>query len=287
MKKLFFVLTISFALISVCAAQSSVWKVEGKGNTVYIGGTMHLLTPEDYPLPVEFDSAYAWSDVLVLEADLKKMEDPAVVQRMMTMAMYQDGRTLQSVLSEEVYGRLEEECAKIEVPLTSLSKFKPSMVMLIISVTKMQQSGSTSAGVDQYYLSRALADRKALLFLETVDSQLEILFGEEEENEDQLVLQFLDELDQMDALGADIKANWLQGNEKIFRDLQKEMKKEYPEVYDQVLADRNNNWITIIDSYLDNEDVELVLVGALHVFGTDGIIRMLKKKGYKTTQIEL
>ncbi|MFH0757434.1 MAG: TraB/GumN family protein [Bacteroidota bacterium] len=285
--KLYFVLTISFALSPVCAAQSSVWKVEGKGNTIYIGGTMHLLSPEDYPLPVEFDSAYAWSDGLVLEADLKKMEDPAVVQRMMSMAMYQDERTLQSVLSEKVYRRLEAACAKIEVPITSLSRFKPTMVMLIISVTKMQQSGSTSAGVDQYYLSMALADRKPLLFLETVDSQLEMLFGEEDENEDQVVLQFLDELDQMDALGAELKANWLRGNEKIFRDLQKEMKKEYPEVYDQVLADRNNNWITTIDSYLDNEEVELVLVGALHVFGTDGIIRMLKKKGYKVAQMVL
>ncbi len=287
MKKLFLILALGYAVLPFLAAQSSVWKVEGKGSSIYIGGTMHLLTPEDYPLPGEFDSAYVWSDVLVLEADLKKMEDPLVVQNMMSMAMYQDERTLKGVLSEAVYNGLKAESEKLGISLTPLSKFKPAMVMLIISVTKMQKSGNTSAGVDQHYLSKAGIDDRPLLFFETVESQLEILFGDEEENEDQAVMQFLKNLDQMDQLGADIKAGWLHGSDKIFKRLQKEMKSEYPDVYKKVLTDRNISWMQKIDTFLDNGDVEFILVGALHVYGGDGVLKLLKKRGYRVTRLTI
>ncbi len=63
------------------------------------------------------------------------------------------------------------------------------------------------------------------------------------------------------------------------KNLQKEMRKEYPDIYQKMIVDRNENWISQIESYLDNEPVEFVLVGAMHMHGPDGVIRMLKKKG--------
>lgn len=286
MKKLFLILSISTLLLNVSLAQSSVWKIEGKGNTVYIGGTMHLLTPEDHPLPPEFDSAYVWSDALVFEADIKKMEDPAVIQQMMMLAMYQDDRTLEGELSKEAYALLESECTKINLSIAPFAKFKPSMVLLIYTVTTLQESGLTEAGVDPYYYEKALADNKETLFLETVKSQLELLFGDEGEDMDQAVFQFFDDLEKMDKMGADIKDNWRSGKSKLLIRIQKEMKKEYPEIYKKVLVDRNNNWIPLIDAYFDTESVELVLVGALHLHGPDGILNLLKESGYSINQLK-
>jgi uncharacterized protein YbaP (TraB family) len=286
MKKLFLILSISTLLLNVSLAQSSVWKIEGKGNTVYIGGTMHLLTPDDHPLPPEFDSAYVWSDALVFEADIKKMENPAVIQQMMMLAMYQDDRTLESELSKEAYALLESECSKINLSLSPFAKFKPSMVLLIYTVTKLQESGLTEAGVDPYYYEKALADDKETLFLETVESQLELLFGDEGEDMDQEVFQFFDDLEKMDKMGADIKDNWRSGKSKLLIRIQKQMEKEYPEIYKKALVNRNNNWISQIDTYFDTESVEFVLVGALHLHGDDGILSLLKESGYSISQLE-
>ena len=285
MKKLFLILSLVSVFINVCLAQSSVWKLEGKGNTVYIGGTMHLLSAEDYPLPLEFDSAYARSEVLVFEADIKKMEEPAMVQKVMMMAMYQDDRTLESEISEETYQLLESECAELDISLADFSKFKPGMVLLIYAVTKMQQSGLSEDGVDQYYYSLANADHKDLMFLESIESQLELMFGEDDEDYDQAISQFFDDQKKMDRIGDDIKDSWREGKDKVFIRMQKEMEKEYPEIYNKILLDRNVNWISEIDSYLDSEEVEFVLVGALHLPGSEGVLEMLKDEGYKLSQL--
>ena len=286
MKKLSLILGISILLWNVGLAQSSVWKIEGKGNTVYLGGTMHLLTPEDHPLPPEFDSAYAWSDVLVFEADIKKMENPVVIQQMMLLAMYQDDRTLESELSKEAYALLESECSKINLSLSDFAKFKPTMVLLIYTVTKLQESGLTEAGVDPYYYARAHDENKECLFLETVESQLELLFGDEGEDLDRAVFQFFDDQEKMEKMGEEIKDSWRNGESKVFIRIQKQMKKEYPEIYQKVLVNRNNNWISQIDAYFNNEPLEFVLVGALHLHGSDGILSMLKERGYRISQLE-
>ena len=285
MKKLFLILSMVSVLMNVCLAQSSVWKLEGKGNTVYIGGTMHLLSAEDYPLPPEFDTAYARSEVLVFEADIKKMEEPAMMQKVMMMAMYQDDRTLESELSEEAYQLLESECAQLDISLANFSKFKPGMVMLIYAVKKMQLSGLSEDGVDQYYYSLANADQKDVLFLESIESQLELMFGDDEEDYDQAIRQFFDDQKKMDRVGDDIKESWRKGKGKLFIRMQKEMKKEYPDIYKKILTDRNVNWISEIDSYLDSEKVEFVMVGALHLPGPEGVLELLKDKGYKLSQL--
>ena len=285
MKRLFLILSLVSVFMNVCLAQSSVWKLEGKGNTVYVGGTMHLLSAEDYPLPPEFDSAYARSEFLVFEADIKKMEEPAMMQKVMMMAMYQDDRTMKSEISEETYQLLESECAKLDISLANFSKFKPGMVLLIYAVTKMQQSGLSEDGVDQYYYSLAISDHKDVLFLERIESQLELMFGEDDEDYDQAIRQFFDDQKKMDRIGDDIKDSWRKGKDKIFIRMQKEMEKEYPEIYKKILTNRNMNWISEIDSYLDSEEVEFVMVGALHLPGPEGVLEMLKDKGYKLSQL--
>ena len=51
---IFFAFLANSALLS---AKGPVWKVSKGGQTVYLGGTIHLLSPSDYPLPEEFEEA--------------------------------------------------------------------------------------------------------------------------------------------------------------------------------------------------------------------------------------
>ncbi|HIF75084.1 MAG TPA: hypothetical protein EYG31_11430 [Porticoccaceae bacterium] len=64
-----------------------------------------------------------------------------------------------------------------------------------------------------------------------------------------------------------------------------DMLNEAPELYASLLRGRNLNWIPQIDKMLADEDVEFVLVGAAHLVGNDGLLELLKARGYKVSQL--
>jgi uncharacterized protein YbaP (TraB family) len=84
------------ALLITCSAHadSSVWKVSKGENHIFLGGTVHVLSPADYPLPKEFDQAYTASDVLVFETDMTALEKPAFTQQIMRTLSYRDGSSV-------------------------------------------------------------------------------------------------------------------------------------------------------------------------------------------------
>src|SRR5688572_27599184 len=60
----------AFALFATAAsAQSSIWKVTHGEDSLYVGGTVHLLRKSDFPLPVEFDVAVAAAEEIWFEVD--------------------------------------------------------------------------------------------------------------------------------------------------------------------------------------------------------------------------
>ena len=67
--------------------------------------------------------------------------------------------------------------------------------------------------------------------------------------------------------------------------MDKEFKTEAPKIYKELLIDRNNNWLPLIDAYLNTPQVEFILVGVGHLVGPGGIIEALKKKGYKVDKL--
>lgn len=287
MKKLITLLFVQSILINIGQAQTSIWKVEGNGNTLYIGGTIHILRPQDYPLPVEFDSAYERADVIVLEADIKKFEEPGMAQTLMMKAMYQDEQTLTSVLSKEVYADLSRESTKLNIPLASMDKFKPSLVILSLAVMKMQQLGISADGVDKHFHERASKDSVDILFLETVEEQIDLIANMGEGNENEFVQYSLKDFEQMEKDLMEMIATWRDGSATVMLSQLDKMAKEFPALYQSLLVTRNNNWLPTIDNFLKDEKIEFIMVGTLHLYGTDGVLDKLRAKGYGVDKFEL
>ena len=231
--------------------------------------------------------AYLNSDVLVFEADIKKLESPEVSQQIITKAMYSDERTLQNVLSEDVYKELEKISLSLNIPLTNMSKFKPSMVVLTLTILKMQKMGMAVEGIDQHFYSKAIEDDKSLLFLETVEEQVDLIITMGEGNEDEFVLHSIEDFESMEKEMEELILTWRDGSARSMKKQLSTMKKKYPELYQSMLVQRNKNWMPLIESYFQNAPIELIIVGALHLHGSDGIIDMCKKKGYTIEQVEL
>ena len=108
-------------------AGSSVWIIEKDASRLFIGGTVHLLTASDYPLPAEFDKAYAESAKVVLETDMQKLNSPEFQATMMRELSYSDGRDLKQELNRETYAALEQFFTTRGIPMARIIGFKPGI----------------------------------------------------------------------------------------------------------------------------------------------------------------
>ena len=287
-------LTLGTALLTLGAmlainnatADSAVWQVSSGSNTVFIGGTVHLLRPSDYPLPEEYEQAYQTSSEIYLETDLTAMADISVQRQILQQLTYQDDRTLESVLSDEAYDALSEYVATSGMPMMMFEKFKPGMVISTLQVLEFQRIGFTPQGVDAYFNTRAMVDSKTLGQLETVMEQIGFLASMGEGHESEFILMSLEDLEETPDVMDDMIAAWRIGdNEQMAELFVNDMRKEAPDLYDSLLRQRNLNWITQIEQMLKDGDTEFVLVGAAHLVGSDGLLDLLNEKGYSVSQL--
>jgi uncharacterized protein YbaP (TraB family) len=267
-------------------AESSVWKVSKGEQSLYIGGTCHVLRSTDYPLPAEFERAYAAADTLVFEIDPTVAQDSAFAMQLLAKASYTDGRTLKSVLSSETYAALAKQSKQSGIPIEMLNSMKPGMVMMMLTMQELAKVGVSEEGVDMHYHHRGLKDGKAVHALETPEFQIELLTSMGEGMEDELVRYGLEDLGQMRELFSELIAAWRGGDLAQIEVLFINDMADYPELYASMLVDRNQRWVPQIEAMLQSPEVEFVLVGVAHAAGDDGVLKMLKVKGYTIEQLD-
>jgi uncharacterized protein len=281
MKKVIFSFMLVLLTCTVAAAESSVWKAQKGNSTLYLGGTCHILRESDYPLPPEFARAYRASEVVVFETDLGKLQEPEAQQKLLASAMYSDGSTVEKHLSPAAYQELKDYCESNGIPLLSLQGFKPSMLMLMLSLMELMKMGVTQRGVDLFFYDLAHKDKKVIVGLESVDEQIQYVASMADGNENEFVSYSIKDLSTIQQQ-FDILANaWRTGDtEQLDGIMNSDLKTRQPKLYKKLITDRNRNWLPKIDAFLKSPKTEFILVGVGHLVGPDGIIETLRKKGY-------
>ena len=273
--------------VAQASAQSSVWVATSGEEKVYLGGTVHLLRPTDYPLPAPFETAYAASDKLYFETDIAGLNDVAVQARMLQELTYSDERTLQTILSPEAYNSLAAYAGQVGLPLQMMEKLKPGLLVSMLQVIEFQKLGFTPQGVDAYFNGRAMGDGKPVGELEPIDAQIGFIANMGEGNESEFIMLSLEDMKEISVSMEQMVSAWRSGDNgqlaELFVD---DMKEQHPPLYKSLLLDRNNNWMPIIEGMFKEEGTEFVLVGAAHLVGEDGLLSLLEKKGYEISRVE-
>ncbi len=269
-------------------ADSSVWKTSKGGESFYIGGTVHMLAASDHPLPAPFDVAYAEADVLVFETDMAAMESPEFQMKSIQAMTYQDGRMLQGALNEATYNDLSAFLESRGINAAQFSMFTPAGVGLMLVVMEYQRMGLVPTyGVDSTYYQRAVTDQKNLLALETPDEQLSFIAHMADGKENEMIAYTLRDISRLPDYFGMLKTAWREGDLKSMEKAAlADIRKEFPQMHQRLIVDRNNNWLREMDTMITTEEVEFILVGALHLAGDEGVIAQLKKKGFSVKQVD-
>ncbi|MGB3726327.1 MAG: TraB/GumN family protein [Glaciecola sp.] len=270
---------------STSAFSAPVFKVTKNNSTIYIGGTFHILTPNDFPLQEAFYKAYEQSDTLYFETDIEATKSPAFQAKLMPVMLAQNGSTLATLLSGDTMNALKAYSEAKGLPLAQLMPLSPTGLMLTITVMEYQARGFTLAGVDDHMFKKGVADNKQIKWFETIEQQVAFLDSFDNGDPDQLINYVLESTAELDEMVDKLHSSWRSGDMQTLASINASEFADYPEVYTTLIKDRNDAWMKTIRPMFNNDSVEFVLVGALHLPGKDGLLTQLKAQGYDVTQV--
>lgn len=276
------VLVSKEAEVAQTGGRGFMWEVESNGNTVYLVGSMHIADDSFYPLRPEFEEAFAEADYLGVEIDISKAADEEQQKLIMDLGMYQDGTTLKDHVSRETYAKLGEILKQSGMQPNALDAFKPWVAETTISSLKSVKAGyDASAGIDLYFIQKAIERKVPILELETYESQLGMFDNFSKELQEKNLNTALDNFDVLDESVNQMAEMWKTGNEEQLLEFTNSISGD--EEYNKaMLIDRNIGMADKIDGYLKNGKNEeyFIVVGSAHYLGEHGIVKLLQDKGY-------
>jgi len=165
---------------------------------------------------------------------------------------------------------------------SSLERVRPPLVALTLLQAEFRRIGLVAAGVDAHFYHRAQSQGLPTLQFESAAAQLEFIVNMGRGQEDALILSTLKDIVGIDETMAQVVAAWREGDHQLLnRVLLEPMRLESPELYRALVVNRNRQWLPSIEAQLADPGVELVLVGALHLLGKDGLLQSLRRAGYQ------
>lgn len=290
---------IAIASLLLCAAAAGcaraeparplLWKVSDADNSIYLLGSFHFLKPTDYPLADSTYAALEDAERVVFELSPAEMGDPALGRKMATAALRTDGKTLQQSLPQATWNELSAYAARRNLPISDFQPFEAWFVSLRVGVNEMMAMGlDPDMGLDKHFAERAVAAGKPVMGLETGEQQIALFDGMDPGQQLQALQDTLSELPGIEAEIDQMHALWRAGDgDGLFAASGADMKANYPALYQRVNVGRNQDWLPRLSGLLDHStgDDALVVVGAMHLVGEDGVVAMLEAKGYTVERL--
>jgi uncharacterized protein YbaP (TraB family) len=266
--------------------KSFMWKVEGDGGgSAYLLGSLHVLTPEWYPLNATINKAFTNSKVLVEEVDIDETSDPAQMMAALMKAMLTDGKTLDQVIAPETYAEVKKRAEGVGMPMMAINRMKPWLVAITLTAPVLQAAGyKPELGVDRHFYDRAVESGMKRQALETLQYQLDRFDQMSMAMQEDFLKSTIDDLDKEVSSIKEMATAWGFGDVAAVEKFTLEGLKEDPELYQRLLLERNHNWLPQVESCIKQSAGCFIVVGAAHLVGPDGLPTLLAKKGYKVTQ---
>lgn len=262
-----------------------LWTVTSPTATVHLLGSIHLATPDVYPLDPRIEADFQAAGTLVLELPLDPATQVEAAARLAKAGTYPPGDTIDLHLNRALLEALQQRLRRSGVAFSTVRSQRPWFVALMLSLAEMQRLGfRTELGVDLHLAARAQG-QKRILGLESVDEQVAMFAGMSDTLQEQMLKDSLERLDEVGELLRRALALWRAGDaEGMYELLMAPMRGEFPEIYQRLVAERNRGMAAGIEGYLRGTGVTFVVVGSGHLGGPDGILPLLRGRGYQPVQ---
>mgnify|MGYP003838983903 FL=1 len=263
-----------------------VYQVEGPNGRFYLAGSMHLLHAERASLPAPLERAYRNSASIVMEIDTDDGDAQDAGARLLEAAQLAPDASLQALLGEARWNTVRTALTEAGFDAERASRFEPWGLALLLTQAGFARQGYTSAaGVEQQWTERARRDGKPISGLETAEMQIALLDGLDMNVQRQMLDLTLEEVQEMPQMLDELEDAWRAGDLQRLEALLLEGYRQMPELYTALLVERNRRWVSQIRAWPTTSPPRLVLVGALHLVGEQGLPALLQRAGYTVERL--
>lgn len=287
MKKIFTVLMMLF--VAVGANCQLLWRVSGKDcyKPSFLFGTIHLETGEYIDSVPGLNEAIESVDAIYGEIYSETLLGKETMNKIMKDAVAPSDSTIDKLLTKEEYNVVDSVVRVYLmglIGLDNLKMLKPAVVYEQLNVLQMQkyfpQALDPSNSLDMAIQNRGMKLGKHVDGLESVDDQIKALFSAPLIDQAHDLVDFCRKDNKIDQYGKQLcdayHAQDLPALEHILFDPEMGMSEEEMET---VSYGRNRNWMEKIEMTLPVQSV-LIAVGAAHLLGPQGLIQLLRDRGY-------
>jgi uncharacterized protein YbaP (TraB family) len=263
-----------------------LWQVQKPGGARhYLLGSVHVQPGDAERLPAGIDAAYAQAAALVFETDIAALQSSAIQQQMASAGLAADGGLAREV-GPTLYAHTQQRLQAQGLPGTFCDAFKAWFCGLMLEATEFTHAGfDFSAGIDLQLDARAAHDGKPRRGLEAPASQIELFSTMPAATGRELLASVVDEADDAADSPQAMYAAWRNNDIDQLHSLVAKMRQRYPEFYERLLAQRNRNWMGELPQIYASASAQLVVVGAAHCVGRDGLVAQLRARGFTVTPV--
>jgi uncharacterized protein len=282
--------TIVTLLLATIGAQGAgrnfLWKATKAGSTMYLVGSVHLLAKDYYPLNPALEAAFKDSDRLVEEVDLGEMMATENQLSMLMEGMLPSGQSLENVVSKATFELVSKRLETLGMPVEPLKRMKPWLLAITMLGMEWQKAGfEAELGLDKHFYDLARSANKPVEGLETIRFQISQFDGMTNDEQERLLSETIKELDTQQAEVTKLADAWKAGDvETVERIVLQDLRSDR-RLYDRMLVNRNKNWLPKIEALAAKGGRPFIVVGAAHLVGSDGLIAMLRARGYSVEQL--
>ncbi|MCK2085173.1 TraB/GumN family protein [Aeromonas sp. 3925] len=256
-----------------------------KGNEQHwLLGSIHAGKPSLYPLPDPVERAWQQSRALVMEVDMTHISQ-AQWQEMGAITRLVDGKTLKDHLPIDLYRRTLIAAGQNGLTESMLAPLRPWFAAITLTQAALERTGYRGEfGVDQHFARRANDGGKPIVGLETLLEQLGYL-ASVGDNQTLMLESTLDELPELKTGFDGVMKAWQEGDQATLINLLKEEMappKLQAWLEQTLLAERNRNWVK---KWPGLPDESFIVVGALHLYGEQGLLALLEQQGWRITPL--
>ncbi len=283
MKKIISLFVFSFILYQSAFAQSLCWQIRGKGikSPSYIYGTMHLADQRVIDKANNATKLLAKSKVYAMELDPDNV-DMSKVFKLLTAST---GHSIKAQLTDQEWQLLDAIFkAKTNTSVSSFDSVQPFIIATLISTTINTNNDEKATILDLHFYNLAQIKKIPTIGIETVDEQLDVFaklsYAEQITMLRKAILEENTNQNEFDY----IMKYYLAGDIDSLLDLSNDpsIPKEFA---DALLKSRNEKMAMRIASFIKSKS-HFIGIGALHLPGEQGVLNLLRKKGFKITAVK-